>query len=78
MLAEGSGNQCVGCPGMIRALAAMGFRSFHIMAHSVGVRVVMASVPLLEQLFQPSDSGVPALAAISPEPAFHPDTLSQR
>lgn len=40
--------------GMIRALVARGFRSIHIMAHSLGVRVVMASIPLLEQLFDPS------------------------
>ncbi|KAK9802665.1 hypothetical protein WJX73_002545 [Symbiochloris irregularis] len=40
--------------GMIRALVAMGFSSIHIMAHSLGVRVVMASIPLLEQLFNPS------------------------
>lgn len=52
-----------GRAGMIRALAAMGFRSFHIMAHSVGVRIVMASLPLLEQVFQPNEA-VPSMPAL--------------
>ena len=46
---------------MLLGLRAAGYRSIHIMAHSMGVRVVLASIERLKELFikptPPGDQG---------------------
>ena len=47
--------------GMLLGLRAAGYQSIHIMAHSMGVRVVLASIERLKELFikprPPGDQG---------------------